>query len=658
MSRDLVLDVIARKNSRDLSTLADEFDKLARQTDDAGKKMHQTGTFSQFLDEQLAKTKAQVRELGEEFDRTGDKDVFAKLRGAQANQKSLERIKIDLSKALGDGGEAGGLAGARRFVMSFASAVKDPAAAGGIGAAGLVVGAFAGAAINGALLAGVASGGLALGIVGQAKNPAVRAAWADTGHFISGELTKATAGFEKPLVNAAHIIRNDIGQAIDDIHFSRLADEVEPLARGLGGLATHTVPGLNDALDAGAGILDKVANQLPSVGDAASDAFRKMSEGSKGAGEGLTTLLMAGKFLIRMTGDLALGLSKTYEWIVNVGVKLSWWADAIGHNIPILGGLTSALHDFFETVKGGDTGTEILVHKGETLADALRRAAEEAEHAEGGLDKLMQKISATTATTDTLAGAISAKLFSSMMNVDQATLTWHESLTQLGEVLTRQNHSIDENTAKGQANVAGIYAAVTANMQIYQAQVAAAHYDTNTQALRNQLHTAGLTWKEIDNLIGKYGQVPHEVNTDLAVNGLTDAINNLGNLIASVNGLNGRNFGFTVTETDIRRRINEDMGHAAHGGFIRGYASGGRVFKVGEQGRELLTLPAMSAPAYVTPNSTLNGSANGGAGPDLGTITVVVQSDTGEDLIRKIVTVGRRTNRTTFDTLLPVRTSR
>jgi hypothetical protein len=40
------------------------------------------------------------------------------------------------------------------------------------------------------------------------------------------------------------------------------------------------------------------------------------------------------------------------------------------------------------------------------------------------------------------------------------------------------------------------------------AQDAAAHYDTNTQALRNQLHTAGLTWKEIDKLIGKYGQVP------------------------------------------------------------------------------------------------------------------------------------------------------
>jgi hypothetical protein len=36
----------------------------------------------------------------------------------------------------------------------------------------------------------------------------------------------------------------------------------------------------------------------------------------------------------------------------------------------------------------------------------------------------------------------------------------------------------------------------------------------------------------------------------------------------------------------------------------------------------------------------------------------VVKSDTGEEIIRKIVTVGRRTNRRTFDTLIPVRSSR
>src|SRR2546430_17164989 len=100
MGRDLVLDVVAKKNSRDLSTLADEFDRLAKETDDAGRRMHSTGTFSPFLDAELVKTKQHVQELGKEFEATGDKDVFAKLRGAQSNVSSLERIKKGLSHAL------------------------------------------------------------------------------------------------------------------------------------------------------------------------------------------------------------------------------------------------------------------------------------------------------------------------------------------------------------------------------------------------------------------------------------------------------------------------------------------------------------------------------------------------------------------------------
>jgi len=83
--------------------------------------------------------------------------------------------------------------------------------------------------------------------------------------------------------------------------------------------------------------------------------------------------------------------------------------------------------------------------------------------------------------------------------------------------------------------------------------------------------------------------------------------------------------------------------HASGGSLLAGMAGAANLFSVGEQGRELPTLPPMSAPAYVTPNSTINGAANGGGGADLGTITVVVKSDTGEELIRKIVTVARRT---------------
>jgi hypothetical protein len=282
-----------------------------------------------------------------------------------------------------------------------------------------------------------------------------------------------------------------------------------------------------------------------------------------------------------------------------------------------------------------------------------------------------------TDATSNLAAQWEAKLFGEMMNLDQATLHWHESLNSLRDTLSQNGlaidqhtHLISENSKAGLENRSAILAAVQANQAQYQAMVAggisaidaAKAYDQNTAALEAQLHKAHLTTAQIDDLIGKYRGVPDKVNTALAVQGLSEAINNLGNLLAEIHGLNGRDFGFTITEKHVYETdyISHSRGErgGAHGGNLRGYAGGGSVFKVGEMGEELLTLPAMSAPAYVTPNSTLNGAANRGAGDDLGTLTLVVKSDSGEEIIRKIVTVGRRTNRRTFDTLIPVGTAK
>lgn len=105
MAKDLILDVVAKKNSRDLSTLADEFDKLRKKVDDSSAGFGKNTKFSALLDKQLAATRDQVKQLGEEFDRTGDKDVFAKLGGAQKNLASLERIKKQLTSALDQGAQ-------------------------------------------------------------------------------------------------------------------------------------------------------------------------------------------------------------------------------------------------------------------------------------------------------------------------------------------------------------------------------------------------------------------------------------------------------------------------------------------------------------------------------------------------------------------------
>src|SRR5262249_37738139 len=140
------------------------------------------------------------------------------------------------------------------------------------------------------------------------------------------------------------------------------------------------------------------------------------------------------------------------------------------------------------------------------------------------------------------------KIFAATMGLDQATLHWNESLTRLGETLKDNGRTIDVHTEKGQANREAILSSVTANMQLYQAQLAAgmsahdagASYDTNTAALERQLLKAGLTKQQVDELIGKYRGVPANVNTDIVTKGLTEAINNLDETIRLVNGLDNR----------------------------------------------------------------------------------------------------------------------
>lgn len=93
MAKELVLDVVARKSSRDLQLLALEFDKLAASVDNSNKSAKQSVTFSKFLDDQISETRKQVQQLAQEFERTGSADAFSQFRGAERNLQSLIRIR-------------------------------------------------------------------------------------------------------------------------------------------------------------------------------------------------------------------------------------------------------------------------------------------------------------------------------------------------------------------------------------------------------------------------------------------------------------------------------------------------------------------------------------------------------------------------------------
>ena len=92
-----------------------------------------------------------------------------------------------------------------------------------------------------------------------------------------------------------------------------------------------------------------------------------------------------------------------------------------------------------------------------------------------------------------------------------------------------------------------------------------------------------------------------------------------------------------------------------------GRASGGRAWPgfvdVGEQGPERLYIDPGAGPAYVTPNSAINGAANGGGG-DVQTLRVILEWPDGTVIRDRLVNFGRGRGYRTVDQLLPVGTAR
>jgi hypothetical protein len=529
----------AAKAAAAMKLLGDEGGRAGAKFDEFG----QRTTRLQEVDQRIVKTRGEVRALAEEFNRTGDVHVLERMFGADTELKKLTAFRGRLTKDLGDAGTEGG----KEFTKNFSASTQGAASTPGLGPAliaGVVVAAVSAAplivsALNAAILAGVGGGGLALGIAGQLHDPGVHKAFADMGNNLLDEFHRATVSFREPLIGSAHIFGDALTGALKSIDFAALSKLVQPLAAGLGGFLSHAMPGINQALVAAGPVLKALADVLPAIGKGVSDMFAAFARGGPGAVEGLRAMALALIGIMRMVGFLVERLSSFFANIVG-------WASGIAHALQAAFAPLKPVADFFDRVgnwidmiqNGFDEG-------GGGVGRALHEMGDAAKSATDQFNALSQEINRTFQGESVLAGQMVQRLFNVLMSVDQATLAWHQSLTQLGDTLTRANHSIDENTAKGQANVQAIYGAVTANMQQYQAMIAAgagadaaaAAYDANTAALERQLRKAGVTQGEIDKLIGKYRGIPDQVNTNIAMLGIEEAINRLIELQRRLAGL-------------------------------------------------------------------------------------------------------------------------
>jgi len=546
VAKELILDVVAKKTSRDLGLLADEFEKLAGQTDDFGNKLNKTTTFSKLLDTQIAKTKTTVKELGQELDRTGSKDTAGLLKGAQANLKSLERIKGDLSKALEDGGKD---AAPVVFDGIIGTLKNLPPEFQGFLVGGAVLAApVVGSAIGGAILAGVGAAGIGLAIAGQIHNPAVVSAFADLKTEVTRDLTAASSAFGPVLVDTADKagaafarITPGLERALD-----KLAPKADHLVDGFTGLAENAAPGFTKALQGSGVVIDQLAKDLPKLGSAVGTGLGLIADNAQGAADGLHQVLNVAGALILTTSGLVNQLEQAdivlekltaghlTDLIIGPGLAkaLDGNADSANNFNSIVGKLAFGFLDY---AGKGDKAKDSSDGFAQKLTD-LRTALEKTTGAQNDL---------TTATIAWNTAASDGKL---------NALQYRDATDNLKTALQNSKGAFTDNTAAGRANEEAYLAAAGAAQQhatkVYEstgsALAAAQAYRADKTALDAAAASGGATAAQIaklntqlDNAVKiRKGSVTIEVS--LTGNGKGLVLGNQGTYLNASNGVKYR----------------------------------------------------------------------------------------------------------------------
>jgi hypothetical protein len=532
--------------------------ELADKVDGAGRQMKETAVDARFLADELKKARTAALEAAAAFAVTGDKTNLTEFRKQTAYAGQLGRVEKALVKDAEQTGTQVGTQLAKStesaFSGGFREMITNPYVLAALAPAVVELGTGVGAL----LLTGVGLAGVGAGIAGQISNPAVALAGKELGTKVSDGFREATGAFAQPIEDSLMAVGQEWDRLALGLHttFDYLAPSVKVLTAGALGFADALIPALERAAVEAQPLIQTLANWLPNLGGDLASLFDTLSAHADTFNDALKMILGTTDLLVKgvdLTTNSFAGLFKIAEMTTgSLDALISWG----GH--------------------GSDT--KALKFMTEDTTSAARAAA----IAKGDFAALAQQLNATTMTADMLAGAMADKVFNAMVSADRASLTLHESLTRLSESFKTNGKSIDINTSKGQANREAVLAAVGANIQFYDTMIKSGYsakqasdaYDQNTAALEAQLRKAGLTKVQISALIGEYRKVPAKVDTDIAMNGLAQALNDLNELLRRLNGL--PSLKKITVET-----IHIDTRHAtpyAKGGFWSGRAAADGMF--------------------------------------------------------------------------------
>lgn len=484
--RDIVVDVKITSDSRGAKEAAGELEKVDKAAGKAGKSMKTMTADAKGLNEEIVRSAARIRELGAEFQATGEKSTLIDLKRERSKLGELKKL---LAEAVPSGG---GIDSLPRL------AGVSPMVVAGVSGAVLAAAPAISAGLAAAVLGGVGIGGVVGGAVLAARDERVKTAWKDLGHTMLEQLQPAQNAFVDPIIEAA----NTLGDAFQDSGIVQALVEasalVDPLARSIGGFVRELGPGLAAAFKGAQPVIEELARDLPKMGKALSLMFKDMASiGPEGAAamRDFFKVLNDG---IETTGAVVKALGKIYP-VIRPLIEV----------VPVFG-----LAQVLAKISHEGEGTKVtLTGIGEAAKNTAPTMAELAAQAEA----VANELHSVNDEFLTLMGVA--------LDASAATDAMNQDIIDLVDSVRENGNSLDSTTEAGIRNRDMLRGLAQDAENVYQKNIAAGMGAEEASAIyRDQMRAAealalqlGFAADGVAELIGQWKNMPTVVSTEYRI---------------------------------------------------------------------------------------------------------------------------------------------
>lgn len=455
----------------------------------------------------------------------------------------------------------------------------------GVAAAPLI-----GATLSAAIIGGAGVGGVIGGVMLAARDQRVAHAGIELGNTINSQLTRDATPFIQPTLNAI----SQLGKAFDanDSHiqniFKNSARYVEPLTRGITGLISGLMRGLDSLTSSAGPVIGALGKGLTEVGSSLGDMFTQISGQSEGAAAALGDLFGAISGIIQVLGPLIVGLTAVYGVLSKFGIVKQFALGLLGP----LGQIAAMLPETGDAARKTGSGTFGLAKS----MDAVTTSSTD----------LYSNLQSTTASMDDMAKA--ARGLTDQNN------SLYSSTTDVASALAEASKKIKDNgrdlrlsTKAGRENRDALSQVASKLQANYDAYVKVNGVGPKSAKIADDLRgkfitlaqKAGLSAGAARNLANQLLAIPSSRNTKITAQNAQalEAAREVRRAISSVQSktvtltIARRVTGSSASASALQSALNKQNAHGGITGAAAAPISSGFTW-VGEHGPELIKLPA------------------------------------------------------------------